>query len=127
MRMTWRRGIVVIASASRTEDPGFESRQDVMVFGLYTLLCCFQNSICIVIVCIWEDKLVKKNLMRINLCTKNSIEMYTVLKPSSLARFEPAVLCSVGGGDDHYIPTRRRKGQRIIKTEMIHKNPAIIN
>jgi hypothetical protein len=28
----WRRGIVVIASAYRTEDPGFESRQGVRFF-----------------------------------------------------------------------------------------------
>jgi hypothetical protein len=27
--MPWRRGIVVIAYAYRTEDPGFESRQGV--------------------------------------------------------------------------------------------------
>jgi hypothetical protein len=31
----WRRGIVVIESASRTEDTGFESRQYVMFLGLY--------------------------------------------------------------------------------------------
>jgi hypothetical protein len=28
-RLPWRRGIVVVASAYRTEDPGFESRQGV--------------------------------------------------------------------------------------------------
>jgi hypothetical protein len=32
----WRRGIVVIASALRTEDPGFESRQGVRFLGGYT-------------------------------------------------------------------------------------------
>jgi hypothetical protein len=33
--------IVVIASASRKEDPGFESRQGVIrFFGIYTLQCC---------------------------------------------------------------------------------------
>jgi hypothetical protein len=31
-RMPLRRGIVVIASAYRTEDPGFESRQGVRFF-----------------------------------------------------------------------------------------------
>jgi hypothetical protein len=31
----WRRGIVIISSASRTEDPGFESRQGVRFLGLY--------------------------------------------------------------------------------------------
>jgi hypothetical protein len=35
----WRRGIVVIASASRTEDPGFESCQGVRFLGLDTLQC----------------------------------------------------------------------------------------
>jgi hypothetical protein len=36
----WRSGH---ASASRTEDPGFESRQGVRFLGLYTLQCCCQN------------------------------------------------------------------------------------
>jgi hypothetical protein len=42
----WRRGIVVIASASRTEDPGFESRQvfrslyiEVLLSKLYMYIC----------------------------------------------------------------------------------------
>jgi hypothetical protein len=48
--MPWRRGIVVIASAYRTEDPWFESRQGVRFLGLYTLQCCCQNLIFIVIV-----------------------------------------------------------------------------
>jgi hypothetical protein len=43
--LPWRRGIVVIASASRTEDPGFESRQGVRFLGLYTLQCCYHNLI----------------------------------------------------------------------------------
>jgi hypothetical protein len=40
--MPWRRGIVVIAHAYRTEDPEFESRQGVRFFfrNLYTLQCC---------------------------------------------------------------------------------------
>jgi hypothetical protein len=46
----WRRGIVVIAAAYRTEDRRFESRQGVRFLGLYTLQCCSQNLICIVIV-----------------------------------------------------------------------------
>jgi hypothetical protein len=39
----WRRGIAVIASAYRTEDPGFESSQSVRFLGLYTLQCCCLN------------------------------------------------------------------------------------
>jgi hypothetical protein len=31
----WRRGIVVVASASRTEDPWFDSRQDGKVFLVF--------------------------------------------------------------------------------------------
>jgi hypothetical protein len=49
--MPWWRGIVVIASAYRTKDPGFESRQGVRFLGIYTLQCCRYNLICIVIVC----------------------------------------------------------------------------
>jgi hypothetical protein len=33
--LPWRRGIVAIASASRKEDIGFESRQGVRFLGLY--------------------------------------------------------------------------------------------
>jgi hypothetical protein len=44
--MPWRGGIVVIASVSRTEDPGFESRQCERFLGyMYTLQCCCQNLI----------------------------------------------------------------------------------
>jgi hypothetical protein len=35
--MHWRRAIGVIASASRTGDPGFEPRQGVRFLGLYIL------------------------------------------------------------------------------------------
>jgi hypothetical protein len=49
-----RCGIVVIATAYRTEDPGFESRQVVRFLGFYTLQCCCHNLVCIVIVCTWE-------------------------------------------------------------------------
>jgi hypothetical protein len=38
--MPWWRGIVVIASAYRTEDPGFVSRQGVRFLFLYTVQCC---------------------------------------------------------------------------------------
>jgi hypothetical protein len=48
--MPWRRGIVVIASAYRTEDPGFESRQGVRFIGVFSLQCRCHNLICIVIV-----------------------------------------------------------------------------
>jgi hypothetical protein len=50
----WRRGIVVIASAYRTEDLGLESRQGVRFLGLNTLQCRCQNLKCIVIVFNWE-------------------------------------------------------------------------
>jgi hypothetical protein len=43
-----RRDIVVIASAYRTEDPGFEIRQVVRFLGIYTSHCCCPNLICIV-------------------------------------------------------------------------------
>jgi hypothetical protein len=43
--MPWRRGIVVIAFAYRTQDSGFKSRQAVKFLGLYTLQCCCQNLI----------------------------------------------------------------------------------
>jgi hypothetical protein len=39
-----------------TEDLGFESRRSVTFLGLYTLQCCCQNLICIVIVCACENK-----------------------------------------------------------------------
>jgi hypothetical protein len=35
----WRRGIGVIASVSRTDSPGFESRLGVRFLGLYTFQC----------------------------------------------------------------------------------------
>jgi hypothetical protein len=35
----WRRGVVVIVSANRTEDRGFEYRQEVRFLGLYKLQC----------------------------------------------------------------------------------------
>jgi hypothetical protein len=53
---TAKNSIVVITSASRTEDLGFESRQGSRFLGLYTLQCCCQNLICTFIVCIWKIK-----------------------------------------------------------------------
>jgi hypothetical protein len=51
----WRRGIVVIASAYISDDPGYESRRGVKFSGMYTLqFCCHNNLICFVIVCTWE-------------------------------------------------------------------------
>jgi hypothetical protein len=44
---------MLIASAIRTEDPGFESHS-VRFLGLDILQCCCQNLICIVMVCIRE-------------------------------------------------------------------------
>jgi hypothetical protein len=38
--LPWRIGKVVIATAYRTEDPGFKSRQGVRFLGIYTLQCC---------------------------------------------------------------------------------------
>jgi hypothetical protein len=34
----WRRGKVIIASATRTDDPVFESCQGVGLFGVYTYI-----------------------------------------------------------------------------------------
>jgi hypothetical protein len=39
----WRRGLVVIASVYRTEYPGFESRQGVGFFEIYSLQYCCHN------------------------------------------------------------------------------------
>jgi hypothetical protein len=39
-KLTWRLGLVVIVSASRTEDRGFESRQGVRFLGLSTFQLC---------------------------------------------------------------------------------------
>jgi hypothetical protein len=52
-----RRGSVVIASAHRTEDPVFESRQGVWFLGIYTLQCLCHTLICIVIVCTLEKNM----------------------------------------------------------------------
>jgi hypothetical protein len=43
-----RRGIVVIPSACRTEDPGSEFRQGLRFLGIYTLQSCCHNLIIIV-------------------------------------------------------------------------------
>jgi hypothetical protein len=42
---------MVITSAYRTGDPGFESRQGVGFLGCYSLQCSCHNSRCIAIVC----------------------------------------------------------------------------
>jgi hypothetical protein len=52
--LPWRRGIVVIAAAYRTEDPGFEFHQGVRFLGVYTLQCCCHNLVCIDIVLTWK-------------------------------------------------------------------------
>jgi hypothetical protein len=49
--LPWRRGIVDITSAYRTEDPGFESCQGVRLSGIFTLQCCCHKLTCIVILC----------------------------------------------------------------------------
>jgi disulfide bond formation protein DsbB len=59
--VAWYMYIVVIASASRTDDPGFESRQGVRFLGLNTLQCCCQNFICIVVVCLRKINASKTN------------------------------------------------------------------
>jgi hypothetical protein len=51
--------VVVIESAYRTEDHGFESRQGVRFLGIYILQCCCHNLICIVI--LYLQKLIIKN------------------------------------------------------------------
>jgi hypothetical protein len=43
--MPWWRGIVVIASAFRTEYPGFKSSQGVRFLGFYALQCCCHTLI----------------------------------------------------------------------------------
>jgi hypothetical protein len=42
----WRRGKVVIASASRPEDRGFESRRGVRFLGIYMYVHCNAVVIC---------------------------------------------------------------------------------
>jgi hypothetical protein len=59
-----RRGIVVIVSAYRTEDPGFESRQCVRFLGINTLHCCCHNLIRIVIVCTYLRKIIALKKIR---------------------------------------------------------------
>jgi hypothetical protein len=44
--LPWRRGNVVIASASETEDLGFESRQGVRFLGR-AVQCCLENCHCV--------------------------------------------------------------------------------
>jgi hypothetical protein len=56
-RLPWRSGIVIIASAHRTEDPGLESRQGVRFLGRYTFQCCCQNLVCIVGSCVFLRKI----------------------------------------------------------------------
>jgi hypothetical protein len=45
--LPWRRGINVIASAYRTEDPGFESCRGVRFKGIYTLQYMYALSLCV--------------------------------------------------------------------------------
>jgi hypothetical protein len=66
LKRPWRRGIVVITSAYRSEDPGFESRQGVRFLGIYTLQWCFHNLICIVIVCIILEKKINDYFLKAN-------------------------------------------------------------
>jgi hypothetical protein len=61
---------VVIASASRTEDPEFESPPGCKTQGLYVLQCCCQNLIRIVIVCM---------CLRKNKCLKTKKSLFSVL------------------------------------------------
>jgi hypothetical protein len=49
--MSWRRSVVVIASADRTDDRGLESLHGVRFLGLVHAFLC--NLICIVIVCMY--------------------------------------------------------------------------
>jgi hypothetical protein len=50
----------VIAPAYKTKDPGFESRQGVRFLGIHTLQSCCHNLVCIVIVCRYLRKKIKK-------------------------------------------------------------------
>jgi hypothetical protein len=53
---SWRRGIVVIASANRTEDPGFESRQGVMFLGLYAYIAVLLSKLKMQCHCVYLRK-----------------------------------------------------------------------
>jgi hypothetical protein len=69
-----RSGIVVIASAYRTTDPGFESRQVVKLLGLYTLQCCCRNLNALSL-CLLEKKINASKLKKIVL-NANADVMY---------------------------------------------------
>jgi hypothetical protein len=68
----WRRGIVVIAPATRTEDRGFESRRGVRLMDLNAMRCCCQNLMCIVIVLRIREKIMFKNILH----SSNNLLMY---------------------------------------------------
>jgi hypothetical protein len=56
-------GIVVIAYAYRTEDPGFKSRQGVRFSGIYTLQCWCQNLVPMYCHCVYLRKITEyKNI-----------------------------------------------------------------
>jgi hypothetical protein len=56
--LPWRRrGIVVTASAYRTEDPGFEPRQGARILGLYTYIAVLLSKLNIHCHCVcWREK-----------------------------------------------------------------------
>jgi hypothetical protein len=45
---------MVIASAYRTENPGFDSLKDVRFLGICTLQCCCQSKLNVVSLCLLE-------------------------------------------------------------------------
>jgi hypothetical protein len=60
-KLPWRRGIMVIASASRTEDTGFKSHQNARFLGLDTVQCCCRNKLSL---CVFEKKLMLKSFFQ---------------------------------------------------------------
>jgi hypothetical protein len=56
VKVPWRCGIVVIASAYRTKDPGFETHHGVKFLGIYTL----HNLIRALSLCVLEKKINEK-------------------------------------------------------------------
>jgi hypothetical protein len=55
-----RRDIMVIVSANRAKDRGFESHQGVRFLRLIHCIAVLGNLICIGIVCSWEKQMLKK-------------------------------------------------------------------
>jgi hypothetical protein len=85
-----RRGIVVIASASRTEDPGFESRQGVRFLGVVNIAVLLPkfNLDCH---CVYLRKRIIKKIFQ-------KATMYKLCKSVRLCK-----LCKIGPAQDLFI------------------------